>query len=96
MYTTQTYVYVALYCVLYTRYVRQESWGFPGGASGREPACQCRRHKRRRFNPWVSKIPWKRTWQPTPGFLPGESQGQRNLVGYSPQGRTESDMIEAT
>ena len=31
--------------------------GFPGGASGKEPACQCRRHKRRGFDPWVRKIP---------------------------------------
>ena len=38
--------------------------------SGKEPACQCRRHL---FNPWVSKIPWRRTWQPTPLFLPGKS-----------------------
>ena len=34
--------------------------GFPGGASGKEPACQCRRHKRGRFDPWVGKIPWRR------------------------------------
>ena len=33
---------------------------FPGGASGREPACQHRRHKRRGSNPWVGKIPWRR------------------------------------
>ena len=33
-------------------------WGFPGGVSGKEPTCQCRRHKRCRFNPWVGKIPW--------------------------------------
>ena len=33
--------------------------GFPGGASGKEPACQCRAHKRHRFDPWVRKIPWK-------------------------------------
>ena len=58
-------------------------WGFPGGASGKEPACQCRRHRRCRFNPWVGKIPWRRAWQPTPVFLPGESRGQRSLVGYS-------------
>ena len=45
----------------------------PGGASGKEPACQCRRHKRCRFDPWVGKIPWRRAWQPTPLFLPGES-----------------------
>ena len=44
--------------------------GFPGGASGKEPASQCRRH---RFNPWVGKIPWGRAWQATPVFLPGES-----------------------
>ena len=47
--------------------------GFPGGTSGREPACQCRRHKRHRFDPWVGKIPWRRAWKPTPVFLPGES-----------------------
>ena len=35
------------------------------------------------------KIPWRRKWQPTPVFLPGESHGQRNLVGYSPWGRKE-------
>ena len=33
---------------------------FPGGASGKEPACQCRRHKRHEFDPWVRKIPWRR------------------------------------
>ena len=63
--------------------------GFQGGASGKEPACQCRRCKRWEFNLWVRKIPWRRAWQPSPVFLPGESQGQRNLVGYSPGGRTE-------
>ena len=47
--------------------------GFPGSASGKEPASQCRRRKRHRFNPWVGKIPWGRAWQPTPVFLPGES-----------------------
>ena len=43
---------------------------------------QCRRCKRHRFDPWVEKIPWRRAWQPTPIFLPEESHGQRNLVGY--------------
>ena len=52
------------------------STSFPDVASGKEPACQCRRNKRRRLNPWVGKIPWRRTWQPTPLFLPGESNGQ--------------------
>ena len=39
---------------------------------------------------------WRRTWQPTPVFLPGESQGRRSLVGCRLWGRTESDMPEAT
>ena len=42
----------------------------------------------------VGKIPWRRTWQPTPVFLPGESHGQRSLVGYSPWGHQDSDMTE--
>ena len=53
-------------------------------SSGKEPTCQCRRHKRHRFDPWVRKICWRRVWQPTPVFLPKESHGQRSLVGYSP------------
>ena len=40
------------------------------------------------------KIPWKRKWQPTPVSLPGESHGQRSLVGYSPWGHKESDTTE--
>ena len=43
---------------------------------------------------WVGKIPWRRKWQPTPVFLPGESHGQRSLAGYSPQGHKESDTTE--
>ena len=42
------------------------------------------------------KIPWRRKWQLTPVFLPGESHGQRSLVGYSPWGHKESDTTEAT
>ena len=53
----------------------------PGGTSGKEPACQCKRHKRPGFDTWVGKIPWRRTWQPTAVFLPGESHGQRSSVG---------------
>ena len=45
---------------------------FPGGTSGKAPACQCRRHKTCGFDPWVRKIPWKKAWQPTPVFLPGK------------------------
>ena len=46
------------------------------------------------FDPWVSKSPWRRVRQPTPGFLPGESRGQRSLVGYSPWSHKESDTTE--
>ena len=49
-------------------------WGLPGGTRGKELTCQCRRCG---FYPWVKKIPWKRKWQCTPVFLPGESYGQR-------------------
>ena len=52
---------------------------FPSGASGKEPSCQCRRNKRCGFDPWIRKIPWRRAWQPTLVFLPGESRGQRSL-----------------
>ena len=46
--------------------------------------------------PQTGKIPWRRAWQSTPIFLPGESHGQRNLAVYSPQGHKELDMTEAT
>ena len=46
--------------------------GFPGGPSDKESICRCRRQNRRGFDPWVGKIPWKRAWQPTPVFLPGD------------------------
>ena len=58
--------------------------GFSSGASGKEPACQCRGHKRYVFNPWVEKIPWRRDGLLTLVFLPGESHGQGSLAGYSP------------
>ena len=48
------------------------------------------RCKRYGFNLWVGKIPWRRAWQFTPVFLPGESHGQRSLVHYSPQGHKKS------
>ena len=55
-----------------------------------------RRHKKYMFDPWVGKILWRRVWQPTPVFLPGESHRQRSLGGYSPQGCKESDMTGGT
>ena len=51
---------------------------------------------RYRFDRWVGMIPWRRKWQPTPVFSPGESYGQRRLAGYSPWGREESDKTEHT
>ena len=62
--------------------------GFPGGSAVKQSACQCRRHE---FDPWVRKIPWRRKWQPTPTFLPGNIHGQSSLVGYSPWGRKVLD-----
>ena len=62
-----------------------------GGISSKEPQVT----KRPGFGPWVGKI-WRRAWQPSPVFFPGESHGQRSLVGYSPWGRKESDMTKGT
>ena len=45
------------------------------------------------ISPWVGTIPWRREWLPTPVFLPGESHGQRRLMGYSPWGHKELDTI---
>ena len=55
--------------------------GFPRSSVGKESQC-----RRPGFNSWVRKIPWRMNWQPTPVFLPGESPGQRRLVGNSPWG----------
>ena len=56
-------------------------WAFPAGSAGEEPACQCSRHRRPGFSPWVGKIPWRRRWQPAPVFLSGKFHGKRSLVG---------------
>jgi len=63
----------------------------PGSSDGKRICLHCRRP---RFDSWVRKIPWRREWQPTPVFLPGESHGQRGLAGYSPCGRRESYTTE--
>ena len=57
---------------------KQERASLVAQKINRLPAMQ-----RPRFDPWVGKILWKRKWQPTPVFLPGESHGQRSLAGYS-------------
>jgi len=51
------------------------------GSDGKRIHLKCRRLG---LDPWVRKIPWRREWQPTPVFLPGEFLGQRNLMVYSP------------
>ena len=57
---------------------------FLGGSSGKEPACQCRRHKRFRLDNWVRKLPWRRAWQLTAVFLPEEYHGRCRLEVCSP------------
>ena len=61
--------------------------GSPGGSDGKESACSG-------FTPWVRKISWRRAWQCTPVFLPGEVHGQRSLLGRSPWGPKELDTAE--
>ena len=85
-----------------TGFSRQEYWSgwsfeavvsynscFPGGANGKEPS------KEMQVQSLGQEDPWRRKWQPTPVFLPGESHGQKNLVGYSPWGQKESDTTES-
>ena len=67
---------IQVLCIVY--------FGLPRWHGGKELICQYRRHKRPRFSTWVREIPWRREWQPPAVFLPGESHGQRSLVGYSP------------
>ena len=72
-----------------------QAYSFPGGASGREPACQGRRHG---FNPWVGTIPWRRKWQPIPMLLPGHGHalswtGQLGLQSIGWQ-RVEHDWSD--
>ena len=70
---------------------------FTSGSAGKESTCNagdcllCGRYK---FDPWVSKIIWRREWLPIPVFLPGEPHAQRNLAGYSPWDRKKLDMTE--
>ena len=64
-----------------------EEEGLPGGPDIRNPPANVET-QRHGFDPWVRKIPWCRKWQPTPILLPGESHGQRSLVGYSAKSQT--------
>ena len=66
------------------------------GTVVKQSALQCRRPKRRRFDPWVRKTPWSRKWQPIPVSLPGKFHGQRRLAGYSLWSHRVLDMTEHT
>ena len=68
--------------------------GLPRWHSGKESACQCRRHKRHGFDLRAGEICWKREWLPTPVFLPRKFQEQRSLVGYCPWDCEELDRTE--
>ena len=66
--------------------------GFPVGASGKRTHLPELKTQRCGWG----RAPWRRAWQPTPVFLPGESHGQRSLVGYSSSGHKDLDMTEVT
>ena len=65
--------------------------GFPGGSDGKESACNVGDPG---LIPGSGRFPWRREWQPTPVFLPGEFHGQMSLAGYSPWGHKELDTTE--
>ena len=69
-------------------------WGLPRWLSGLRIHLWYGRHRRCGFDPWVRKIPWRRAWQPTPVFWPGEFHGQGSLVGYRLWACKESDTTE--
>ena len=77
--TCQIYAELA---IVHLQWLPKPTLGFPGGTSGQDPACQCKRLQRCSFDPWVGKIPWRREWQTTPVLLLGESHGHRSLVGH--------------
>ena len=62
--------------------------GFPGDSDGKESTCNAGDH------PQVRKIPWRRAWQLTPVFLPGEFPWTEETGDYSPWGHKELDMTE--
>ena len=80
-----TYIFIRVYLIVYL--------GFPGGSVVKNPPANVG-DAGDRFHPWVSETPWRRKWQPTPVFLPGESHGQRSLRGYSPWSHKNLDTTE--
>ena len=95
-YTDTTAIILKVFLFRHFLCMSKNQMRFPGSNSGKEPACQCRRQKRCRFNPWVRKIPWRRKWWPTSVFLLQKSHGQRSLAGYSSWDCKELDTTKVT
>ena len=82
-------VFIIRSVIIYTHHLCNNFYCFYGQlvlkyskySSGKESACQCRRHRRFRFNLWVGKISWRRKWQPAPVFLLGKSHWTEESVG---------------
>ena len=70
--------------------------GLPWWLSGKESACNAGDLGNVGSIPRLGRSPGGGKWQPTQEFLPGESHGQRSLVGYSPWGHIELDTTEVT
>ena len=90
--------WLSVFPIVYIEWFLRIYWGsekmLPRWRSSKEFACQCRRHRRCGFSPWVGNIPWNRKCQSISVFLPGQFHWQRGLAGYSPWGRKESDTTE--
>ena len=69
---------------------------FPDGSEGKEPTWNAGDKGDAGLIPGFGNVPWRRKWQPTPVFLPGETHGPRNLAGYSPCSCKESYTTEHT
>ena len=72
----------------------QQMMGSPGGSAYKESACSTGDTGDADSTSEFRRSSWRRKWQPTPVFLPGEPHGQRSLAAYSPKGCKESDTIE--
>ena len=68
-------------------------YSLPRWISDKKSTCQCRRHKRLVFDPWVRKIPWRRKWELDPVSFTGKSHEKRSLVDYSQRGCKESHEL---
>ena len=89
------YIYIYIYEFLhekafYFKYstvylsIPNSQWTSPVGSVVKESTCPSGDVGERWFNPWFRKMLWRRKWRPCPVFSPGQSNGQRSLVGHSP------------